>query len=91
MTDLGQQVYVPWERRQGSGEEVTIPGQDTGQGETQTRESTDPLPGTPGEALVPYHEVYYNYLDSANQAIEQSYIPTGLKDYVREYFSQLEP
>jgi hypothetical protein len=40
---------------------------------------------------MPYHEVYYEYLDAANQFIENSYIPSGLKDYVRDYFSNLEP
>jgi hypothetical protein len=89
--ELDQQVYVPWERRQGSGDQVTITGQDTGQGETQVREQKEPLPGAPGEPLVPYHEVYYDYLDAVHQAMERSYIPSGLKDYVREYFSQLEP
>jgi hypothetical protein len=88
---LDSQVYVPWEHRPGSGEEVTLPGQDTGEGETETREQRDPLPGAPGTALVPYYQVYYDYLDAANQAVEQSYIPAGLKDYVRAYFSQLEP
>jgi hypothetical protein len=91
VTKLDQQVYVPWDRRPGQGEQVTLPGQDTGQGETQVRERTDPLPGAPGEALVPYHQVFYQYLDAANQAMEQSYIPSGLKDYVREYFARLEP
>jgi hypothetical protein len=91
VTQLDQQVYVPWDRRPGQGEEVTIPGQDTGQGNTEVRERPNPLPGASGEALVPYHEVYYDYLDAANQAMEQTYIPSGLKDYVREYFSRLEP
>jgi hypothetical protein len=89
--DQGQALYVPWERRQSQGDELFIPGQDSGQGETQTRERKDPLPGTTGEALVPYHEVYYQYLDAANQTIEHSPIPSGLKDYVRDYFSNLEP
>jgi hypothetical protein len=40
---------------------------------------------------MPYYEVFQSYLDSASQAIEQTYIPSGLKDYVREYFSNLEP
>jgi hypothetical protein len=82
---------VPWERRQAGGAELSISGQDTGQGETQVREQENPLPGAAGEALVPYHQVYQDYLDTANQAMERSYIPPGLKDYVREYFSQLEP
>jgi hypothetical protein len=88
---LDQQVYAPWERRPGSGEQLSITGQDTGQGETQLREQQDPLPGTPGQALVPYSQVYQDYLDAANQTMERSYIPPGLKDFVREYFSRLEP
>jgi hypothetical protein len=88
---LDQQVYAPWERRPGSGQQLSITGQDTGQGETQLREQQDPLPGTPGQALVPYSQVYQDYLDAANQTMERSYIPPGLRDYVRDYFSRLEP
>ncbi|GAB4530677.1 MAG: hypothetical protein Kow0063_09020 [Anaerolineae bacterium] len=85
--ELEPQVYVPWERRQASGDELSI----TGQGETQTREQSEPAPGAPGPALVPYSQVYYEYLDAANQTIERSAIPPGLRDYVRDYFSRLEP
>lgn len=85
------QVYVPWERRPGSGEEVVIPGQDSGQGETETRETENPLPGAAGQALVPYHEVYQTYLDAAQQAMEFGTVPPGLQELVREYFTQLEP
>ena len=91
MSEFEAQVFAPWERRQGEGKQLTIPGQDSGQGETQVKEGQQPLPGAPGPARVPYQEVFYNYLDTANQAIENSYIPNGLKDYVRDYFSQLEP
>ena len=82
---------MPWERRQGSGDELAISGQETGQGEIEVREQTDPLPGAAGPALVPYYDVYYDYLDAAVQSIERSYIPPGLENYVRDYFSQLEP
>jgi hypothetical protein len=41
--------------------------------------------------LVPYYEVFYEYLDVANQAMEQTYVPPGLQAYVREYFTRLEP
>jgi hypothetical protein len=88
---LDQQIYAPFERRPSSGDQVTISGQDTGQGETEVRERSDPLPGSSSEALVPYTEVYYDYRDVAIETIEQSYIPSGLKDVVREYFSRLEP
>jgi hypothetical protein len=89
--ELDQQVFVPWERWPGSGEEVTLPGQDSGQGESEVRERENPLPGSSGEALVPYYEVYHQYLDAANQAMERTYVPPGLQEYVRAYFSQLEP
>ena len=89
--ELDQQIYVPWDRLPGEGQELIVPGQDTGQGDTQVRERRDPLPGAAGPALVPYHQVYYQYLDAANKSIDQNYIPLGLKTYVWEYFSQLEP
>ena len=40
---------------------------------------------------MPYYEVYYEYLDAANQAMERTYVPPGLREYVREYFTRLEP
>jgi hypothetical protein len=91
VTPLDSQVYVPWERLTGGNEELNIPGQDTGQGETQSQETNNPFPGSSSQALVPYEAAYYTYLEAANQAVEQSYIPSGLKDYIRQYFSQLEP
>lgn len=88
---LGQNIFVPRTKGQSDGSELEISGQDTGQGQEQLSESPNPLPGTTNPALVPYQEVYRQYLDSANRAMDQSYIPAHLKDYVREYFSQLEP
>ncbi len=89
---LDSQVYVPREKIPGLSEnELFIPGQDSGEGETQTSEKPDPFGGQYNPALVPYNAVYQQYLDAANQAMEQSTIPPGLKDYIREYFTQLEP
>jgi hypothetical protein len=88
---LDQQVFVPWERRPDGGKEVTLPGQDSGQGESEVRERENPLPGSSVEALVPYYEVFYEYMEAANQAMERTYVPPGLQEYVREYFSRLEP
>lgn len=44
-----------------------------------------------GRARVPYREVYAQYADQASAALEGSYIPLGLKQYVRDYFTSLEP
>jgi hypothetical protein len=49
-----------------------------------------PIPAG-GRERVPYREVYADYADQATAALEGSYIPLGLKRYVRDYFSSLEP
>jgi hypothetical protein len=70
---------------------MIIPGQDTGEGETQVIEGEGALPGADNPSLVPYSSVFYSYLNAANQAMENSYIPSAMLDYVRQYFTQLEP
>jgi hypothetical protein len=44
-----------------------------------------------GNSTVPYNQVFSDYSDAANQALESDYIPLGLRDVVRDYFSSLEP
>jgi hypothetical protein len=44
-----------------------------------------------GEALVPYNQVFRNYEDAANHALENDYVPLGMQDVVRDYFSSLQP
>jgi septal ring factor EnvC (AmiA/AmiB activator) len=89
--DLSNQVYAPWQRPAGGDGELSIPGLETGQGETQTTQGQSNLPGAANPALVPYQQVFYDYLSAANQALGQSYIPAGMSDYIRQYFSQLNP
>jgi hypothetical protein len=90
-TLLESQVFAPWQKSIDNGSQIFIPGQETQQGETTTTESKDLLPGVSNPALIPYTQVYYNYMNTANQAIEQNYIPSNLVEYVRLYFSSLEP
>ena len=89
--DLNSQVYVPREKLPTNGEQSFIPGQDTGQGSEQTSQSPSPLPGSSNPSLIPYRSVYQTYLDTAGQALDQSAIPADLKDFVRQYFTNLEP
>lgn len=44
-----------------------------------------------GNTSVPYNQVFSDYSDAANRALESDYIPLGLRDVVRDYFSSLEP
>ena len=88
---FNDQVYAPWERSASEGEELFIPGQDTGEGETSTRESEGSQAGLVNPALMPYARVFPQYLYAANQALDRAAIPLELRDYVRQYFSSLEP
>lgn len=42
-------------------------------------------------STVPYDQVFGDYRDAAYEALEDDYIPLGMKDFVRDYFSSLEP
>jgi hypothetical protein len=42
-------------------------------------------------SVVPYEQVYGDYRDAAYEALSDDRIPLGLKGYVRDYFSSLEP
>lgn len=90
-SQLDSQVYVPREKRPESSDEITISGQDTDQGTTISRETQNPMGGANNPSLIPYQSVYQTYIETASKAIDQTYIPSGLKDYVKAYFSQLEP
>jgi len=76
------------ERFEGEG-----PGVDVGrEGDEGAPVGGVPLPAPEGgRANVPYADVYAEYADQAGAALEGSYIPLGLKHYVRDYFSSLEP
>jgi hypothetical protein len=89
--DPADQLFVPWERRSEEGQEVTIPGQDTGQGEIITRQNPNPSGGLPGPALIPYQQVFARYQQAAQQTMDRSEIPPAYRQLVRDYFTLLEP
>jgi hypothetical protein len=43
------------------------------------------------DSTVPYHQVFGEYRAAAHEVLSGDYIPLGLKGYVRDYFSALEP
>ena len=43
------------------------------------------------DAFVPYTDVYQDFYDFAITSLDRSVVPLGVKDYVRDYFSSLNP
>ncbi len=43
------------------------------------------------KSIVPYNQVFGDYRNAAYEALSDDYIPLGMKGYVRDYFSSLEP
>jgi hypothetical protein len=43
------------------------------------------------QSRVPYEQVFGQYRDIAYQALDQGYVPLGLRELVRDYFALLEP
>lgn len=88
-TDDANTVYSPFQVGQGQQEKVN--GQDSGSGQTTTQQNKSPLPGANNPALVPYSQVFQQYSAIAGKQMENEYIPAGMKEYVKQYFSALEP
>ncbi len=82
-------VYSPFAA--GQGKDEFVGGQQGADGQTQTQQGKSPLPGTNSPAVVPYTQVYRQYAQIAGQTMERTYIPSGLQNFVKEYFSELEP
>jgi hypothetical protein len=74
----------------GSGEVDSVAGVPDAQGEVETRQERQSLPAG-GTAHVPYTDVLPTYREAATAAMEREYVPPGLRDYVKAYFSRLDP
>lgn len=84
-------------------EELFAPQRVGGEGGDQVDIPGNPDPGLPtgvegdfvenpdGNSTVPYNEVYGDYAGQANEALDSGYVPLGLRDLVRDYFSSLDP
>lgn len=81
-------IYAPERLGEGEGEQMQVEGEGKGGPPTGEGQSTPP---DDQASLVPYSEVYSDYRAQAASALEDSYIPQGVKAYVRAYFSALDP
>jgi hypothetical protein len=82
-------IYSPQRVGGEGGEDVDIPG-DPGAG-LPTGVEGDFAENPAGESAVPYNEVYSDYEGAVNEALEGGYVPLGLRDVIRGYFSRLDP
>lgn len=84
-----EEIYAPQRVGGGEGPVVGLPGE--GDPSQDPVREGDFVENPAGEAQVPYSEVYADYADAANEALESEYVPLGMRDLVRQYFSSLNP
>ena len=60
-------------------------------GDGQSQQGNNPGQGTNNGSIVPYQQVFTDFEQFAMTSLERNYIPLSVKDFVRDYFSSLDP
>ncbi len=81
-------MFAPFDRVGRPGDPSYVAGTG-GDGQTQGGQGTGT--GTDNGALTPYQQVYADFFDYAQTSLDRGYVPLSIKDYVRDYFSSLDP
>jgi hypothetical protein len=81
-------VFAPFDRLGRPGDPSYISG--TG-GDGQTSQGNQQGPGVDPGSYVPYSQVYTDFYQYALTSLDRSYVPLSVKDFVRDYFSSLDP
>src|SRR4051794_15804775 len=81
-------VYAPFDRVGKPGDPSYVSG--TG-GDGQTQQGNTQGQGSNNGATVPYQQVFNDFYDYALTTLDRSYVPLSVKDYVRQYFTSLNP
>ncbi len=81
-----EKIYAP-ERLGGDSGASVVPGK-AGSGSSDFVET--PRGATTGKS-IPYGDVFYDFQRRAVESLDRSQIPAGMRDFVRRYFSSLEP
>ncbi len=80
-------IYAP-RRVGGEGQQVVLP-------DARSPTAPDPsgraAPAPVGSSSVPYEQVYADYARAADEALQRGRVPPDMRDYVRDYFSSLDP
>jgi hypothetical protein len=83
-----EQIYAPSLLGGEGGPQVDLPN--SGEGGEVIGEGPV-TPGDPGKSLVPYSEVYSQYEQVNNQAIENGEVPAQFTQIIKNYFDSLKP
>lgn len=81
------EVYAP-ERIGSDGSQVVLPDS---QGQAAPNAQGRPNTAPAGSSTVPYEQVYNDYSQAADDAMQTGQVPADIRDYVRDYFSSLDP
>ncbi len=87
-TGTDNSVWAPGPRLGNEGAQVQLP---QAGGDNAPNPSGRPNPGVGGSATVPYQQVYPEYARAADEAMQRGAVPPALRNYVRDYFSSLDP
>ena len=60
-------------------------------GDGQTQQGNQTGQGSNNGTLTPYQRVFTDFQSYAQTSLDRGYIPLSVKDYVRDYFSSLDP
>jgi hypothetical protein len=88
---LGQDlsnVFAPFDRLGKPGDPSYVAGSG---GDGQTQQGNQQGQGSNNGSYVPYQQVFGDFYDYALTSLDRSYVPISVKDYVRDYFSSLNP
>jgi len=91
LAELGEdlsRIFAPFERFGRPGDPSYVGG--TG-GNGQSQQGSQTGSGTLNPVLTPYTQVFADFFDFAQTSLDRNYIPLSVKDYVRDYFSSLDP
>jgi hypothetical protein len=81
-------VYAPFDRLGRPGDPSYVAGVG---GDGQTQQGNQVGQGTDNGILTPYQQVFADFERFAQTTLDRGYIPLSIKDYVRDYFSSLDP
>jgi hypothetical protein len=84
-----EQIYAPNLLGVEGGLQVNLPSSGENNGEVIGQGPT--TPSDPGTSLVPYSEVFSQYEQINNQAMDNNEVPSQFTEIIRDYFSSLKP